>query len=105
MVLELAQFGEPPGDRRRIGHLDAVAEGFALPRGVLDCGANLRIDRTAEQRLEVERAGVRTTAPVMAELSGDARRTTRLLLRGALSAPAEEVARLRAAGLPVLLAD
>jgi hypothetical protein len=42
-------------------------------------------------RLAIERAGVATSVPVMRELAGDARRTTRRLERGALSAPAEAV--------------
>ncbi|MFM7051479.1 MAG: PSD1 and planctomycete cytochrome C domain-containing protein [Planctomycetota bacterium] len=47
-------------------------------------------------RLAVERAGVRTSVPVLAELAADKRRPTRLLVRGALTSPGEEVP----AGLP-----
>ncbi len=43
-------------------------------------------------RLAVERAGVKTSAPVLVELAAEKRRATRRLDRGALSAPAEEVA-------------
>ena len=43
-------------------------------------------------RLAIDRAGVRTSAPVLVELAADKRRATRRLDRGALSAPAEEVA-------------
>ena len=50
-------------------------------------------------RLEVERAGVKTSAPVMAELAADKRRVTRRLDRGALTAPAEAVS----AGVPAAL--
>ena len=51
-------------------------------------------------RLAVERAGVATSVPVMRELAGEARRTTRLLARGSLAAPGEEVA----PGVPAALA-
>jgi hypothetical protein len=50
-------------------------------------------------RMTVERAGVKTSLPVMQEVSGDARRATRRLERGSLTAPAEEVA----PGLPRFL--
>ena len=50
-------------------------------------------------RLAVERAGVKTSAPVMAELAADKRRVTRRLDRGALTAPAEAVS----AGVPAAL--
>jgi hypothetical protein len=43
-------------------------------------------------RLAVERAGVKTSVPVMEELPAGSGRTTRRLERGALTAPAEEVA-------------
>jgi hypothetical protein len=42
-------------------------------------------------RLTVERAGVKTSVPVMVELAEAERRRTHRLERGALSAPAEEV--------------
>ncbi|MCE2882366.1 MAG: PSD1 and planctomycete cytochrome C domain-containing protein, partial [Planctomycetaceae bacterium] len=49
-------------------------------------------DRDDDQpRLEVERAGVKTSVPVLAEVAAERRRTTRLLVRGALSAPADAV--------------
>jgi len=50
-------------------------------------------------RIAVERAGVRTTVPVLSELAADKRRETRLLVRGALGSPAETVE----AGLPSAL--
>ena len=50
-------------------------------------------------RLAVERGGVKTSAPVMAELAADKRRVTRRLDRGALTAPAEAVS----AGVPAAL--
>ena len=43
-------------------------------------------------RLAIDRAGVKTSAPVLVELAAEKRRATRRLDRGALSAPAEEVA-------------
>ncbi|MFM1821739.1 MAG: hypothetical protein RI967_5 [Planctomycetota bacterium] len=42
-------------------------------------------------RLAVERAGVATSVPVMRELAAEARRATRILERGSLAAPADEV--------------
>lgn len=42
-------------------------------------------------RIAIERGGVTTSVPVMRELASDARRATRRLERGALTAPAEEV--------------
>ncbi|MBI1304028.1 MAG: DUF1553 domain-containing protein [Phycisphaera sp.] len=50
-------------------------------------------------RLEVERAGAKTSAPVMRELAGDARRKTHVLARGSLGSPEEEVE----AGVPAVL--
>ncbi len=50
-------------------------------------------------RLGVERGGVKTSAPVMAELAAAKRRVTRRLDRGALTAPAEAVS----AGVPAAL--
>jgi hypothetical protein len=47
-------------------------------------------------RLAVERAGLKTTVPVMAQLAADKQRETRLLVRGALKSPGDVVA----AGLP-----
>ena len=47
-------------------------------------------------RLAVERAGLKTTVPVMAQLAVDKQRETRLLVRGALKSPGDVVA----AGLP-----
>jgi hypothetical protein len=43
-------------------------------------------------RLELERAGVKTSTPVMRELPAESRRKTHVLARGALSSPQEEVA-------------
>ena len=43
-------------------------------------------------RLELERAGVKTSVPVMRELAAESRRKTHVLARGALSSPQEEVA-------------
>ena len=43
-------------------------------------------------RLEVERAGVKTSAPILRELAAEARRKTHLLARGSLTSPQEEVA-------------
>ena len=42
-------------------------------------------------RLEVERAGVKTSAPILRELAAESRRKTHLLARGSLSSPQEEV--------------
>lgn len=42
-------------------------------------------------RLEVERAGVKTSAPILRELAEESRRKTHLLARGSLSSPQEEV--------------
>jgi hypothetical protein len=42
-------------------------------------------------RLEVERAGVKTSAPILRELAQESRRKTHLLARGSLSSPQEEV--------------
>jgi hypothetical protein len=50
-------------------------------------------------RLEVERAGVKTSAPVLRERAGDARRKTHVLARGSLGSPEEEVE----AGVPAVL--
>lgn len=50
-------------------------------------------------RMAVERAGVKTSLPVMQELAGEARRATHRLDRGSLTAPAEVVA----PGLPQFL--
>lgn len=50
-------------------------------------------------RLAVERAGIKSTAPVMVELSADKKRETRLLVRGALTNPGDVVE----AGLPSAL--
>jgi hypothetical protein len=47
-------------------------------------------------RLAVERVGLKTTVPVMAQLAADKQRETRLLVRGALKSPGDVVA----AGLP-----
>ena len=43
-------------------------------------------------RLAVERAGVKTSVPVMAELAADKRRETRVLVRGAIKSPGDAVA-------------
>jgi hypothetical protein len=50
-------------------------------------------------RLEVERAGVKTSAPILRELAAESRRRTHLLARGSLTSPQEEVA----PGLPAAL--
>jgi hypothetical protein len=42
-------------------------------------------------RLEVERAGVKTSAPILREFAAESRRKTHLLARGSLSSPQEEV--------------
>jgi len=47
-------------------------------------------------RLVVERVGLKTTVPVLAQLAADKQRETRLLVRGALKSPGDVVA----AGLP-----
>jgi Protein of unknown function (DUF1553)/Protein of unknown function (DUF1549)/Planctomycete cytochrome C len=47
-------------------------------------------------RLAVERVGLKTTVPVMAQLAADKQRETRLLVRGALKSPGDVVP----AGLP-----
>jgi len=42
-------------------------------------------------RLELERAGLKTSAPILRELAGDARRKTHVLARGSFGSPEEEV--------------
>ena len=56
-------------------------------------------------RLEVERAGVKTSAPILRELAAESRRKTHVLARGSLTSPQEEVSPAVPAALGAVRGD